>query len=325
MTRAPFPVVVAEPDGLSSDILARLRDLGPVTLGPFDRAGLIGAVKDAAVLMVRLRHMIDGEVLGNAPRLRAVVSATTGLNHIDVGLCQTRGIEIVCTRGERAFLSTITGTAELALAHLLNLARHVLPAHADVQQGRWRRDDYRGVSLRGLKLGVVGLGRLGCLMAGYGQALGMRVMACDPSPLMVPPYVELVRLEDLLRQSDAISLHATHDEGQPPILGTREFAIVRDGVLLVNTARGELVDEQAMIEALSTGRLGGVATDVLADETTWVSFRDHPLVRYAAEHANVIITPHIGGATLDGLVRAERFVVAKLLRCFDLDPAPLPR
>lgn len=309
-----MPVVVTEPDALSAETLASLERLGPVTLGPMTREALLEAVAPAHVLMVRLRHMVDREVLDAAPGLRAVLSATTGLNHIDVGLCEERGIEIICTRGERAFLSTITGTAELALAHLLNLARHVLPAHGDVLEGQWRRDAFRGLSLRGLTLGIVGLGRLGFLMSGYGQALGMRVLAYDPAPLIVPPYVELVPLDDVLRRSDAISLHATHNEGEPPILGRPELARMRQGALLVNTARGELVDEAAMIDALESGRLGGVATDVLADETTWSSFREHPLVRYAASHPNVIITPHIGGATLDGLVRAEAFVVAKLLR-----------
>lgn len=314
-----LPVVVTEPDNLHPETLAELGRLGPVTLGPFDRAALIRAVQPAAVVMVRLRHMMDGEVLAAAPRLEAIVSATTGLNHINVSLCEARGIEIICTRGERAFLSTITGTAELALAHLLNLARHILAAHNDVQDGHWRRDAFRGISLRGLTLGVIGLGRLGCLMAGYGQALGMRVVATDPTPLIVPPYVQMTSsLGEVLRQADAISLHATHDEGQPPILGARELATMKPGVLLVNTARGELVDERALLAALGSGRVRGCATDVLADEASWADFREHPLVHYASTHPNVIITPHIGGATLDGLMRSEAFVVNKLLRRFGL-------
>lgn len=301
---------------MSEETLAQLQQLGPVTLGPFDRAGLICAVDSAAVLMVRLRHMIDREVLAAAPCLRAIISATTGLNHIDLAACKARGIEVISTRGERAFLSTITGTAEFALALLLNLARHILPAHFDVQAGHWRRDAFRGVSLRGLTLGVVGLGRLGCLMAGYGHALGMRILATDPAPSIVPPYVEMTNLNDLLGRADAISLHASHREGQPPILGAREFDLIKPGALLVNTARGELIDEKALLASLESGRLGGCALDVLADEAGWSDFRQHPLVRYAKEHSNLIITPHIGGATLDGVVRSEAFVVAKALRYF---------
>ena len=226
---------------------------------------------------------------------------------------------MISTRDERAFLSTITGTAELALALLLNLARHVVSAHQDVLAGHWRRDDFRGVSLRGLTLGIIGMGRLGCLMAGYGQSLGMRVIAVDPSPLLVPPFVHMTCLHDLLSQSDAISLHASHREGEAPILGLEQFKVIKPGALLVNTARGELVDEKTVLEYLENGTLGACATDVLMKEATWDDLNLHPLVRYAKEHDNLIITPHIGGATIDGLRRAEAFVVAKLLRSFSLD------
>jgi D-3-phosphoglycerate dehydrogenase len=315
---APIPIVVSEPDGLIEATTAQLRRLGPVTLGPFSRADLLKNINSAGVLMVRLGHMIDAEVLQAAPHLKAIVSATTGLNHIDLGICKARGIEIISIRGERAFLSTITGTAELALALLLNLARHVIPACRDVQSGRWKRDDFRGMSLRDLTLGIIGVGRLGCLMAGYGHALGMRVLGVDPQPVGVPAFVQMATLESMLAEADAISLHASHNAGEPPILDRKAVAVMKPGVLLVNTARGELVDEGAVLENLQRGRLGGYAADVVSNELTWKDLRDHPLVRYAADHQNVIVTPHIGGATVDSLVRAEAFVVGKLLRHFGL-------
>ena len=315
--RQEMPVVVTEPDALAPPALVELRRFGPVTLGPFDRQELLCAVADAEILMVRLSHNIDREVLSAATNLRAVISATTGLNHIDVTACQERNIEIVCTRGERAFLSTITGTAELALALLLNLARHIVVAYGDVLAGNWRRDAFRGTSLRGLTLGIIGMGRLGYLMAEYSQALGMRVLGFDSKPLVVPPYAEMTSLEDVLRRSDAISLHASHREGEPPILTANSLAQCRPGVLVVNTARGELVDETAMLHALESGQVGGYGTDVIADEAT-TDIANHPVIRYAREHDNVIVAPHIGGATLDGLQRAESFVVGKALSHFGL-------
>lgn len=316
---APIPVVVSEPDGLTDATIEQLKRLGPVTLGPFSRADLLKGVGSAGVLMIRLGHMIDADVLAAAPHLRAIVSATTGLNHIDLERCKAQGIEVISIRGERVFLSTITGTAELALALLLNLARHVVPAYRDVQNGRWQRDDFRGMSLRDLTLGIIGVGRLGCLMAGYGRALGMRVLGVDPHPVDVPAFVRMTTLEIMLAEADAISLHASHDSGEPPILDRKAFVAMKPGMLLVNTARGELLDEGAVLENLQSGKLGGYAADVLSDELTWKDFRGHPLVRYAATHRNVIVTPHIGGATLDSLVRAEAFVVGKLLRHFGLE------
>src|SRR5439155_18579127 len=237
-------------------------------------------------------------------RLEVIASATTGLNHIDLDTCRERGIEVICIRGERAFLATITSTAELALAHLLNLARNVVPAHADVIAGGWNRDKYRGVSLHGLTLGIIGLGRLGSVMAGYGHALGMRVIGTDRAPVDAPPFVDVTDLDTVLRVSDCISLHATHDPGSPPLLGAREFAQMKPCALLVNTALGELIDETALLASLEHSRLGGYAADVIANETGWTdsstNLLTQPLIKYAQVHDNVIITPHVGGAPLNG-------------------------
>lgn len=322
---AGVDVVVSEPQGLSAETLAQLGRLGRVATGPFDRAALLETIAPASVLMVRLGHRVDKQVLDAAPRLRAILSATTGLNHIDVDACRARNIEVISIRGERAFLATITSTAELALTLLLNLARQVVPAQADVLAGRWRRDKYRGISLRDLTLGLVGLGRLGCVMAGFGSGLGMRIIGTDPTPVDVPPFVDVVDLDTVLATSDCISLHATHDQGKSPLLGAAAFARMKRGTLLVNTARGELVDETAVLVSLESGHLGGYGADVVADETNWTDFTEHPLVRYSREHDNLLLTPHIGGATLDGLQRTEAYVVGKALRYFGVETSALPQ
>ena len=316
-------VVVTEPDGVSSDTLDQLRRLGSVTTGPFDCAGLVGAVRTTSILMVRLGHRIDAEVIAAAPDLRAVVTATTGLNHIDLDACRARRIEVISIRGERAFLATITSTAELALALLMCLVRRIVPAHADVLGGAWQRDRWRGLSLGGMTLGILGLGRLGCIMAGYGHAFGMQIIGTDTAPLTVPPFVEMTDLAGVLAGADCISLHATHDPGKPPILGAAEFVHIKRGALIVNTVRGELVDEAALIASLQSGQVGGYGTDVLANETTLTDVAAHPLIEYAKSHSNVVITPHIGGATLDGLQRAEAFVVAKTIRHFRAEAQPV--
>lgn len=276
------------------------------------------AVQSADVLMVRLRHRIDAPLLAGAGNLRAIVSATTGLNHIDLDVCRSKNVEVISLRGEREFLESVTSTAELALGLLLALARRIVRAHADVLAGRWRRDEFFGSSLRGLTLGLVGLGRLGSVMAGYGQALGMRLIGTDQVASAIPPFVHHVTLDALLAEADCVSLHASHIQGTPPVLRARELAIMKTGAILINTARGELVDEAALLAALESGRVGGYGADVLADETRWSDCAEHPLVEYARTHSNVLLTPHLGGATRDGLERTEAFVVGKTLRHFGL-------
>ena len=173
-------ILVAESRGFSPASERRLRELGDLTLADLDRAGLLGAVAGADVLIVRLRNRVDGEVLAAAPHLRAVVSPTTGLDHLDLAALEARGVAVLSLRGETEFLRTVTGTAEHAWALLLALVRRVPAAAAAARAGDWDRDRFRGRELAGRTLGVVGLGRLGSMVARYGAAFGMRVVAYDP-------------------------------------------------------------------------------------------------------------------------------------------------
>ena len=162
-----FTVVIAEPLGFPKKSLNQLKRKSEVFIGPFSRNELKEAIKSCNALIVRLTHSIDKELLGPAKELKYIVSATTGLNHIDTTYCKDKGIKIISLRGEPEFLQYITGTAELALSLMLLLARPVLESQLDVQQGNWNRDSFRGSQLFGKTLGIIGMGRLGSQMATY--------------------------------------------------------------------------------------------------------------------------------------------------------------
>lgn len=307
-------LLVAESVGFSCAALARLREAMVVVDANLDRPGLLGAVRDADVLWVRLRHRIDREVFDAAPNLTAVVTNTTGLNHIDLEEAQRRFIRVISLRGEADFLKEIRATAELTVGIALALLRRIPDAHAHVLAGGWDRDVFKGNELHGKTAGIVGYGRLGRIVARYLGALGVEVLATDPcsAPEDADQGVLLVPLDQLLASSDIVSLHVVLDATTTGIIGRQQFARMKPRAWFINTARGELVDEAALIDALRSGRLAGAALDVLSGERPY-GMSTHPLVRYAREHQNVLITPHIGGNTFESCESTERFLAERLL------------
>lgn len=310
-------ILVAESRGFSPAAERRLRELGDVTLADLDQAGLLSAVAGADVLVVRLRNRVDAEVLAAAPRLRAVVSPTTGLDHLDLAALEGRGVAVLSLRGETQFLRTVTGTAEHAWALLLALVRRLPAAAAAARTGDWDRDRFRGRELAGKTLGVVGLGRLGSMVARYGTAFGMRVVAYDPylDPWPAGAAPERVpSLAALLAASDVVSLHVPLDHGTRSLMDSAALATMKPGAVLVNTSRGSVVDEAALVEAVRSGRLAGAALDVVVGETAPGGAAASPAVAFASADDRILLTPHIGGATLESMENTEIFMAEKLAR-----------
>lgn len=307
-------VLIAESEGFSPVALRRLRDRAEVTEADLRRDELLDAVRGVDVLWVRLRNQIDEEVFAAAPHLRVLVTNTTGLNHIDLDAARTRDVHVISLRGEVELLRTVRGTAELTLGLVLALVRHLPAASAHVREGGWDRYLFKGHDLYEKTAGIVGYGRLGSIVATYFRALGMQVLATtrDTDPPSPPDQVSLVSLEELLGQADLVSLHVDLNPETRGMFGPRQFATMKPGAWFVNTARGEVVDETALLAALKSGRLRGAALDVLADEMALI-LHERPLMRYAATHDNLIVTPHIGGFTFESLARTEQHLAGRLL------------
>ena len=279
------------------------------------RSELFSRLRDVDILIVRLRSQIDREIIDSAPRLKAIVTATTGLDHIDMAYAAEHGIAVLSLKGETDFLRSIPATAEHTWGLLLALVRNLPWAYQSVLQGEWNRDRFRGRDLAGRRLGIIGLGRIGEKVARYGQVFGMQVSAYDPYQMYRLPEVERQpTLEALCRASDIVSLHVPLNEETRGLFGSQELGWLPPGALLVNTARGAVLDETALFKALESGRLGGAALDVLSDETSSTRPLTARLIEYAHLHSNLLLTPHIGGATLDSMHSTEIFMAHKLER-----------
>jgi D-3-phosphoglycerate dehydrogenase len=305
----------AEPQGYASAARSILSELGELVEIQCTRVELLTQVADAEVLIVRLGHMIDAEVFDHAPRLHTIVSATTGLNHIDQALAHARGITVLSLRGERAFLDSVTATAEHTWGLLLALVRKIPSATQHVTQSAWERDQFKGRQLSGLTLGIVGLGRLGSMVAEYGHAFRMQVLAHDSATVPHASHVSLVDLPELLGRSDVVCLLPSYQESSHHLIDHQAFKQMKPGAVLLNTSRGEVINEEALLQALQGDRLAGAALDVLSGEAQrgadWLAH--HPLVEFSRRSDKLLITPHIGGATFDSMRDAEMWMARKLV------------
>ena len=292
------------------DVLVPLREVAEVKTFPPERDILLREIGDCDGYLASLHVRVDAEAMAKAPNLRAIATPSTGLDHIDLNAAASRDIAVLCLKDDREFLDKITCTAEMAWALLLACVRKLPWSFDAAKQGRWARDEFRGHQLPGKTFGILGYGRLGAIVADYAKAFRMKVLACDVKDFEAKG-VERVDKEKLFRESDVVSIHVHLTPENKGLVDRKEFALLKPGAILLNTSRGAIVDEAALLEALQSGRLGGAGLDVIHGE--WSDkLRDHPLIRYAREHDNLVISPHTGGVTYEGQAITLRYTAEKL-------------
>ena len=308
----PFQILNAEPDRYSPEAESILKLAGEVQAKPLTRLQLLECLPEFDALIVRLGFQVDREMIDRGGRLKAIVTATTGLDHIDVAYAREKGIQVLSLRGEYEFLRSIPATAEHTWGLLLALIRNIPSAFQSVLRGEWERDRFRGRDLAGRRLGILGLGRIGEKIARYGMAFSMEVCAFDPyRQAWIAGVQKMDSQADLLRVSQVFTIHVPLNDQTRLLVGKDELALLPEGAVLINTARGEVLDEPALLEALETGRLAGAALDVIWNERSPEQAQSK-LIDYASRHANLIVTPHIGGATLESMAMTEVFMARKL-------------
>jgi len=289
-----FRVLVTEK--LAERGLKLMADAGhqvDVQLG-LSEAELLAAVAGAHALIVRSATQVTASVLDAGTDLAVVGRAGIGLDNVDVEAATRRGVMVV-----NAPESNVLSAAEHAMALLLAQARNIPQAHAALVAGKWERSKWEGVELHGKTLGVVGLGRIGALVAQRALAFGMRLCAYDPyvSPDRARHMgVELLPLEELVASSDFLTIHLPKTSETAGLIGASLLAKAKPGIRIVNAARGGIVDEEALAEALRSGRVGGAAFDVFSTEPC----TDSPLFAFP----NVVVTPHLGASTAEAQDKA---------------------
>ncbi len=268
-----------------------------------DRAALLPALADVDAVLIRSATQVDAEALQAAPRLKVVARAGIGLDNVDVPAATARGVMVV-----NAPQSNVVSAAEQAVALLLACARNIAPANEALKAGKWQRSKWTGVEVADKTVGVVGLGRIGVLFAQRMSAFGTRLIAYDPylAPARAAQLgVKLVSLNELLTESDFISIHLPKTPETVGLIGKEQLALCKPSVRIINAARGGLVDEQALADALESGQVAGAGIDVFATEPC----TDSPLFAFD----QVVVSPHLGASTHEAQDKAG-IAVARSVR-----------
>ena len=257
----------------------------------------------------------DAGLLSKAVALRYIITPSTGRDHIDLDWCAKMGVYVEALRGHEDVIADIHSSAEFSFALLMAMIRKLVPAAEGARQGRWREveDEFRGIELHSKKVLLVGYGRIGRKMSRYLHAFGAEVAALDPLQKQLDSWVRRVAsLEEGLPEADIVCLHVHLDPETRGMFGARQFGLMKQGAYFLNTARGGLVDEAALVAALESGRLTAAAVDVIDGEQGSV-IAENPLVRLArARPERLTVTPHIAGLSVDSQRKAALFALASL-------------
>jgi D-3-phosphoglycerate dehydrogenase / 2-oxoglutarate reductase len=308
-------ILNAEPLDYNVEARRILQSIGAVEECALSRNELIERISDYQILVVRLGFTIDKTIIDAAPNLRVIATPTTGLDHIDIEYAKFKGIAVLSLKGETAFLTSIPATAEHTWALLLALIRRIPSAFSSICRAESNRDAFRGNELYEKRLGILGLGRIGEKIARFGLAFGMEVHAYDPFKAdWLPGVTRADRLTGLLHQSQILTVHVPLSSETYHLIGKAELENLPPGAILINTSRGAVINERDLLEQLQNKHLGGSALDVLEGEVEKKPLSTNPLIEYARSHDNLILTPHIGGATFESMARTEIFIANKILQ-----------
>lgn len=287
-------------DGLQQDAIDNLKLLGiEVTNYHYSKEELKSILKDFDVITIRSATKIDSDILDSLTdksKLKLIIRAGVGVDNIDVPYANKLRIEVRNTPN-----ASSDSVAELAIAHMFSVARFLADSNFTMRVGSWNKKEYEGIELSGKTLGIIGMGRIGRALAKKASAIGMNVVYYTIEGKYDDLTYKFEALENLLGISDFISLHVPYDKKEGPIISKKQFQMMKDGVYLINCARGKVVDEDALLEALDSGKVAGAGIDVFEQEPT--------LNKKLINHKRVSVTPHIGASTKEAQDRIASEVV----------------
>lgn len=296
-------------DGMEASGVQTLKEKGFEVVEKFYEPEDLGlALQEFDVVVVRSATKIRQPIIDKAAeagRLKLVIRGGVGVDNIDVAYAMEKGIKVMNTPN-----ASSASVAELALAHMFAVARFINISNVSMREGKWDKKKYEGTEIGGKTLGLVGFGRISRELAKRGKALGMKVIYTDiMGKIEGQDEYEFCSLEELLPQADYVSLHIPFIKEQGATIGKAQFEMMKDGAILINCARGGVVDEAALIEALNSGKLAGAGVDVFVEEPT----KNTELVN----HPKVSVTPHIGAATVEAQTRIGEEIVSIIVDFFN--------
>lgn len=287
-------------DGLEISAINEIKKNGIyIETNHLDKEELIENIKNYDVLVVRSNTKVTSDVLeaGAKGNLKLVIRAGVGIDNIDLDYAKKVGIKVSNTPD-----ASSDSVAELALGHMFSVARYIAVANYTMRNGQWNKKQYKGSEIAGKILGIIGMGRIGKALAGKAEALGMKIIYADVLGKQDNLAYEFMDLDNLLKVSDYVSLHVPYNKDKGALISDREISMMKEGAVIINCARGKVVDEEALLEGLNSGKLAGAGIDVFEQEPS----KNTELIN----HERVSVTPHIGASTKEAQERIGKEVAA---------------
>jgi D-3-phosphoglycerate dehydrogenase len=308
----PKPIVLIAEELSPATVDALGTDFDIRDVDGTDRSALLAALATAHAVLIRSATQIDAEAIAAAPHLKVVARAGVGLDNVDIAAATTAGVMVV-----NAPTSNIISAAELTIGHILSLARHIPAAHASLAAGEWKRSKFTGVELYEKRVGIIGLGRIGALIAARLQAFGVEIVAYDPYVTEARALhlgATLVPLDELLSTSDFVTIHMPKTPETTGMIGAAELKSMKKTAFVINVARGGLIDEGALAAALRDGEIAGAGIDVFTSEP--------PTDDVLTSAPNIVVTPHLGASTDEAQERAGVSVAKSVRLALDGELVP---
>jgi D-3-phosphoglycerate dehydrogenase len=307
-------VIIFEPQDFSFKVVEILSKHGFDVFLNFDNISMTDALERFTIIYMRLGVYINNELINKCDSIKCkfIVIPATGIDHVDIPACNRNGIKVISFKNKTHLLKDIRATAELTIALTLNLLRNIIPAVENTKSGNWNRDLFRGKDIYGKRVGIIGFGRLGSIVANYFHNFGAIVQVYDKDMIEIPSeYNRATYLDDIFLTNEIISLHVDYNEDNIEMINLDKFRLTKNNPIFINTSRGQLVNEEDLIFALKNNLISGAALDVVYDELNLKY--NNKLISYSNNNNNLIITPHIGGCTIDSSQKTEEIITYELL------------
>lgn len=312
-----YKILNTEPEHYSPWAKQELSKIGELRERVVSQKELMEIIPEIDILLIGWGLQINKAVLLRAQKLKVIVSATTNEFHLDLTEAASRKIKVFTLKGEREILDKVPSTAELAFGLLLSLARFIPCSFEAVKNYSWQRDKFKGNELFEKTFGILGYGRLGRIAARIARGFEMKVISYDPNvskEIMKEQGVEAVSFDELIRQSDVLSLHLPATEQNKGLVNREVFEKMKKSAYLINTARGELINEADLLWALENNTIAGAGLDFLQGEWGFAEkVSKNSLIEYAKTHRNLIITPHLGGMSDEAVFKVRDFLTKKVI------------
>ncbi|MFX1256322.1 MAG: NAD(P)-dependent oxidoreductase [Promethearchaeota archaeon] len=312
--------MITEPDYFYEDVQKLLQEVGEVKLIEASMTNLLESIEDIDVYLGSLELNLNEKVINIAKKLKIIGTPTTGLDHIDLTAAKNRNIKIISLKGDYEFIKEVDATFEHTIALMLSLIRKIPFAFASVKNNSWERKKFVGRELKHKTIGILGYGRLGRKVANICSHFKMFVIVNDLNDINIKKDgFEFVSKEELFRNSDILSIHIPLEESTVDLVDKEDLALMKSDSFIINTSRGKIINDEALLDALENGKIAGAAVDVLSTENTPSHPYSNKLIEYAKKHDNLLITPHIAGSTIESMRMTGLHIAKKVIEIIKKD------